>query len=158
MKKFLFVIILILIMISCTNLEEGKSGASNTIKESKKIGVFYSEKKVTECSTYDSLGNKLKIDSFWFEKMWDKGNSSDKVNESKELYQFIANLYYSIPDDIVDSIYVIYNNNSSVELGIFDSQIRANYFKKYELPDSVVLDFYIRRKNSIIKLKTCYLQ
>lgn len=147
------------LILSCGYTDEGKSGISKSIAESKSKKVFHIEKTTKKTINHDSIGNRITIEEFWFENMWTKGKSSDEIRKDETLYQFSANLNLNLPENLQDSIFILYNNNSSMELGLIKSRIYAYASLKIdEIPDSVYLDFYIKEDGTTKKIKTVLLK
>ena len=148
----------IVILFNCSNIDEGKSGISKSIIESKNRNVFCTEKKVRNEIDLNNLGSEITVDEFWFEKMWIKGKPADEIEKDQVRYQFSANLSLTHLELSSDSIFVIYNNDFKNELGIFNSRIYSYASLKHvEIPDSIVLDFYLRSGMERIKIKSIIL-
>lgn len=157
MNKFKIVSIVVLLMVLhtfCTKLESGKSGVSSSITESKQIGVFRSDYRVTHIKNYDKLGENINIDEFWIENMWNKGETKNKILIKDNLYQFVILLKNKIPQKLSDSLYIIYNDKSSIELGIFNSKVYTKFLKKDEIKDSYKIVFYLKENQNKTIVKT----
>jgi len=148
----------LVILFGCSNIDEGKSGICKSIIESKNRNVFLIEKKVRNEIDLNNLGREIKVDEFWFEKMWIKGKLAGEIEKDKVRYQFSANLALTHIEISSDSVFVIYNNDFKNELSIFNSRIYSfASLKLNEIPDSIVLDFYRRSGIEQKKIKTVIL-
>ena len=155
MKYLIFIVVILVTLLdlnSCTNLNSGKQGISDSIRESKKKGFFFKEKFVIKYINYEKIGNGINIKQFWFEKMWYHGNSLNNIKIKKHFYQFNGVLSLKLPRRIIDSLYVLYDNKN--ELNLFDSSVYSYAdIKLQEIPDSVVLDFYLKNNGKNYRIK-----
>ncbi len=135
-----------------SGLESGKSGFSSNINESKKRGVDFKSKSVIKVDNEDKMGKEIQVNEFWYENMWMKGQSANEVKIDSANLQYSATINTSLNED---SLCVVYNKNYGFYLGVFHSQMYAYaYLKKSDVPDTVVLEFFIKKNGKNKKIKT----